>query len=76
MQITAIHEIDVFDVQKLKDRSQRTIFSLNVDGVTVYSKSIFGLVEVNSGSNTIGAFQDESKESLFAWIVTARSCQW
>ena len=68
MQIAAIQEIDVFDVAKLKDRTQRTLFSLRVDGVTVYSKSIFGFPNLNSGANTIGAFQNENKESLFAWI--------
>jgi len=68
MQIAAIQEIEVFDVAKLNDRNQQTLFSLRVDGETVYSKSISGFPILNSGTNTIGAFQNENKESLFAWI--------
>jgi len=68
MQIAAIQEIEVFDVAKLNDRNQQTLFSLRVDGETVYSKSISGFPNLNSGTNTIGAFQNENKESLFAWI--------
>ena len=68
MLVSPIEEMTVFDTANSNDRTQRTLFSLRIDGKTVYSKSIFGSPKLNSGVNTVGAFQNESKESLFAWI--------
>jgi hypothetical protein len=68
MQIAPIHELAVFDVATIQGRGSQTLVSLTVDGETVYSKSIIGIRTANSGTNTVGAFNDESKFSICAWI--------
>lgn len=68
MQIVPIKNILIFDIAKSGGRDQRTYFSLEIDGFNVYSKSVHGFPTLNSGGNTIGAFQNEQRDSLFAWI--------
>jgi hypothetical protein len=68
MQILPIADLTVFDVAILKSRDVRTTFSLNIDGINIYSMSIQGTRTVSSGKNTVGAFRDNKRDSLFAWI--------
>jgi len=68
MQIARIQKMSFFDVAKPMDRSQQTLFSLDIDGVTVFSKSIFGYPSLKAVQNTVGAFKTQSKDSIIAWI--------
>ena len=68
IRLALIREIKIFDVAALKGRSRRTLFSAIVDGEIIYSKTLFGVCELHSGTDTVGAFKDDNKTSLFAWI--------
>ncbi len=65
MQVRAIREFSVFDVTHSK---AVTTLSMRIDGVSIYSMQVDGLMTLSSGANTIGAFRDDKAGSLFAWI--------
>ena len=75
MQIARIQKMSFFDVAKPMDRSQQTLFSLDIDGVTVFSKSIFGYPSLKAVQNTVGAFKTQSKDSIIAWIDPSSSSE-
>ena len=69
MVISPINQLIVFDKAQIIWRlGNPLLFSLDIDGVKIYSKTIYFPEEINSGENTVGAFKNESKESLIAWL--------
>jgi hypothetical protein len=68
IRLALIRELKIFDVATLKGRSRRTLFSAVIDGEVIYSKALFEVRELHSGRDTVGAFKDDNKASLFAWI--------
>jgi len=45
-----------------------TSLSIHIDGLTIYTLDVRGLVKPASGADTVGAFQNADKISLVAWI--------
>ena len=45
-----------------------TSLSIHIDGLTIYTLEVRGLIKPNSGTGTIGASRTTDKRSLVAWI--------
>ncbi|WP_211474928.1 hypothetical protein [Collimonas humicola] len=63
-----IDQIEVFDISRTK---YGTEISLHVDGATIRSIWASKSAKPSSGIKTVGAFKNENKESLVAWIDPA-----
>ncbi|MGN6087634.1 hypothetical protein [Trinickia sp.] len=63
--IMPINDLDVYYCQRMRSY---TTLSLHVDGATVYTLDVRGIVKARSGNDTVGAFASSDKGSLVAWI--------
>lgn len=63
--ILPIDDLDVYYCHRMRGY---TTLSLHVDGSTVYSLDIRGIVKALSGKDTVGAFKSAQKSTLVAWI--------
>lgn len=63
--IMPIKDLDVYYCERMRSY---TTLSLHVDGATVYTLDVRGIVKPLSGKNTVGAFTSSDKSSLVAWI--------
>lgn len=60
-----INDLDVYYCQRMRGY---TTLSLHVDGATVYTLDVRGVVKPRSGKGTVGAFTSSDKSTLVAWI--------
>lgn len=63
--IMPINDLDVYYCQRMRGY---TTLSLRVDGTTVYTLDVRGVVKPLSGKDTVGAFTSSDKSSLVTWI--------
>lgn len=63
--IMPIDDLDVYYCQRMRGY---TTLSLHVDGSTVYTLDVRGVVKPLSGKDTVGAFTSSDKSTLIAWI--------
>lgn len=63
--IMSIDDLDVYYYERMRSY---TTLSLHVDGATVYTLDVRGIVKAHSGKGTVGAFTSSDKRSLVAWI--------
>ncbi|WP_206956135.1 hypothetical protein [Trinickia acidisoli] len=63
--IMPINDLDVYYCERMRSY---TTLSLHVDGATVYTLDVRGVVKPLSGTGTVGAFTSSDKGSLVAWI--------
>jgi hypothetical protein len=63
--IMPIDDLDVYYCQRMRGY---TTLSLHIDGTTVYTLDVRGVVKPFSGKCTVGAFASSDKSSLVAWI--------
>jgi hypothetical protein len=63
--IMPIDDLDVYYCQRMRGY---TTLSLHVDGATVYTLDVRGVVSPRSGKGTVGAFTSSDKRTLVAWI--------
>jgi hypothetical protein len=63
--VMSIDDLDVYYCQRMRGY---TTLSLHVDGATVYTLDVRGVVKPLSGKCTVGAFTSSDKSSLVAWI--------
>lgn len=63
--IMPIDDLDVYYCQRMRGY---TTLSLHVDGSTVYTLDVRGVVQPLSGKDTVGAFTSSDKSTLVAWI--------
>jgi hypothetical protein len=70
MQCIPIHKLRVFDVAHVEDRGRKlkTLLSLEIDSVRVYSLSLARVVTPLSGENTVGMFKSDDPNSIYAWL--------
>ncbi|WP_027797759.1 hypothetical protein [Paraburkholderia acidipaludis] len=63
--VMPIDDLDVYYCQRMRGY---TTLSLHVDGSTVYTLDVRGVVKPLSGKDTVGAFTSSDKSTLVAWI--------
>jgi hypothetical protein len=63
--IMPIDDLKVYYCQRMRGY---TTLSLHVDGSTVYTLDLRGIVKPLSGRHTVGAFTSSDKSTLVAWI--------
>jgi hypothetical protein len=63
--IMPIDDLYVYYCQRMRSY---TTLSLHVDGATVYTLDVRGVVKPNSGKGTVGASTTSDKSTLVAWI--------
>jgi hypothetical protein len=61
-----IQDLEIFDAYANKYGG--TFANIHIDDVTIYGVQILTKTSVSSGKNTIGAFENNDKRSLIAWI--------
>ena len=66
MQIRPIQSLRVFDT--IRDPKFGTHLSADIDGQVVYSLFVKHRDKLSSGTNTAGAFRDETPGSILAWL--------
>ncbi|KAE8756104.1 hypothetical protein FSO04_30845 [Paraburkholderia madseniana] len=65
LRIMPIADLDIYYRCHTRDT---TSLSIHIDGVTIYTLDVRGLIKPNSRTGTIGAFRSTDKRSLVAWI--------
>ncbi|AOJ63430.1 hypothetical protein WJ32_13815 [Burkholderia ubonensis] len=65
LKIMPIRDLDIYYRCHTRDT---TSLSIHIDGLTIYTLDIRGVLKPESGTDTIGAFSSDDKRSLVAWI--------
>ncbi|OJB25291.1 hypothetical protein BGV54_05905 [Burkholderia ubonensis] len=63
--IMPIRDLDIYYRCHTRDT---TSLSIHIDGLTIYTLDIRGVLSPESGTDTVGAFSSDDKRSLVAWI--------
>ncbi|KVR06410.1 hypothetical protein WK09_26370 [Burkholderia ubonensis] len=65
LKIMPIRDLDIYYRCHTRDT---TSLSIHIDGLTIYTLDIRGVLTPESGTDTVGAFSSDDKRSLVAWI--------
>jgi len=63
--IMPIADLDIYYRCHTRDT---TSLSIHIDGMTIYTLDVRGLIKPNSSTGTLGAFTSTDKRTLVAWI--------
>lgn len=63
-----IMPIESFEIYYCCHTRDTTSLSIHIDGLTIYTLDVRGIMKPASGKDTVGAFQNSDKRSLVAWI--------
>lgn len=66
--VLKIMPIDNFEIYYRAHTRGTTSLSIHIDGLTIYTLDVPGYRKPASGKDTVGAFQNDDKRSLVAWI--------